>query len=579
MTSRRASALTATLLFAASAAVTLWQNAHVAVLWDLSYLLDSSFRFSLGQLPYRDIPFAHAPLTFLTQAAIIRLTGRVYWHHIAYAALANGTATVLTWRILLHQLRTRLPYPGVLAILLAAPITVLGIYSIYPHPIYDSDCILAVLFAILLLQRTYPNHRETTAPTAFKAGAPSITRTWRHGWGVAKTVLTGAALILPLFIKQNIGLLLLAVTLTAIVAIAITHRLHHQPIRREVLILLGALVTLAAALVAIHLTAGLHNYLYWTITFAAQRRLPGLSTLTGIYHQTSLLWTVPAAVAALILLRLRPTQRWSRLTALLLLAAPFLYTLAATPFLDDPSDRTDQLLSLWPHLLLLAAVLALRNLRRRPTFATLLPLILLATIHGTFLSQQLWGSTYALWPLLAILIAAMLASFPQAKLTLPLTAIISLTLLTCGGTYALTHDRLSYAQFSGTPARSTLPALRGLTTPGPWLPAFDELVAVTHRDIPASDTILLFPGQDPFYYATGRTPRFNVLLFDPATNPYSPAQLAQQVDLQHVRWLILPRTLQLTAPPLDNYDAYLAAVQPLFTPVRTVTNYMVYRRR
>jgi hypothetical protein len=566
MTSRRASALTATLLFAASAAVTLWQNAHIAVLWDLSYLLDSSFRFSLGQLPYRDIPFAHAPLTFLLQAAIIHLTGRVYWHHIAYAALANGTATVLTWRILIYQLRTRIPHADTLAVFLAAPLIALGIYSIYPHPIYDSDCILAVLFAILLLQRTYPTpraHCETTAPTALKTRA----------------LLTGAALILPLFIKQNIGLLFLAVTLTAIVAIAITHHLHHQPIRREALILLGAALTLAAALLAIHLTAGTHNYLYWTITFAAQRRLPGLSTLIGIYHQTSLLWTVPAAVAALILLYRYPTHHWSRLTALLLLAAPFLYTLAATPFLDDPSDRADQLLSLWPHLLLLAAALALWNLRRRPTFTTLLPLILLATIHGTFLSQQLWGSTYALWPLLAILIAAMLASFPQANLTLPLTAILSLTLLTCGGAYALTHDRLSYANLTGTPARSTLPALRGLITPGPWLPAFDELVTITNRDIPADDTILLFPGQDPFYYATGRTPRFNVLLFDPATNPYSPAQLAQQVDIQHVRWLILPRNLQLTAPPLDNYEAYLTALQPLFTPVRTVANYTIYRRR
>jgi hypothetical protein len=407
-----------------------------------------------------------------------------------------------------------------------------------------------------------------------------MTRTWRHKWAdAAKNLLTGATLILPFFIKQNIGLLFLGITLAAIVALAITHRLHHQSIRREALILLGALLTLTAALLAIHLTAGLHNYLYWTLTFAARRRLPGLNTLTGIYHQNSLLWTIPAAALALILLRIRPTQRWSRLTALLLLAAPFLYTLATTPFLDDPSDRTDQLLSLWPHLLLLAVALALWNFRRRPTFTTLLPLILVATIHGTFLSQQLWGSTYALWPLLVILLAVMFTTLPQPCITLPLTAIISLTFLTCGGAYALTHDRLNYAQLTGIPARSTVPALRGLTTPGPWLPALDELVAVTNQVIPANDTLLLFPGQDPFYYATGRTPRFNVLLFDPATNPYSPTQLAQQVDRQQVRWLILPRSLQLIAPPLENYDAYLAALQPLFMPVSTLTNYTIYRRR
>jgi len=51
-------------LFLASAAFTLWQNTRFAVLWDITYLLDTSYRISLGQLPYRDFPFAHAPLTF-----------------------------------------------------------------------------------------------------------------------------------------------------------------------------------------------------------------------------------------------------------------------------------------------------------------------------------------------------------------------------------------------------------------------------------------------------------------------------------------------------------------------------------
>ena len=40
--------------FLLSAAWVLWQNGRVAVLWDLSYLLDSAWRFSLGQVPYRD---------------------------------------------------------------------------------------------------------------------------------------------------------------------------------------------------------------------------------------------------------------------------------------------------------------------------------------------------------------------------------------------------------------------------------------------------------------------------------------------------------------------------------------------
>ena len=80
-------------LFLATAAVILWQNAHVAVLFDLSYILNTATRIALGQMPYRDFPLPHAPLTFLIQAGIIRLTGRVFFHHALYVALVGGLGT------------------------------------------------------------------------------------------------------------------------------------------------------------------------------------------------------------------------------------------------------------------------------------------------------------------------------------------------------------------------------------------------------------------------------------------------------------------------------------------------------
>ena len=421
--------ITATLLFLATAAFTLWQNTRVAVLWDISYLLDSSFRISLGQFPYRDFPFAHAPITFLLHAAIIRIFGRVYFPHILCAALEAGLATVLTWRLLLNNLRVphdrgangdvivgivsapRSNTPWFLATLLAAPLTVLGIYAIYPHPIYDSDCILAVLLTLYLLQRA----------------AESLIR----------NAMAGAACLIPLFIKQNIGLPFLLITLFSVAAIATLRHLHRTTIAPQLAFLAGASATFAAALVILHATVGLHNYLYWTITFAAQRRLPGLSTILTIYHQTSLLWTIPTAIAGVILLRKGPgapsmsqSHRdmggMRRRLAFLLLAVPFLWTVAALALTTDADDRADQLLSLWPHLLLLAAALAICNLfklRAAPTLNTLLPIILLATIHGAFLSQQLWGSTYAVWPLLMLLIAMMLMQIP--RLTRPLAVTIA----------------------------------------------------------------------------------------------------------------------------------------------------------
>src|SRR3954463_10677451 len=70
---RRRDYLAAAFLFAGTAVFVMWQNERVAVLWDLGYLLDTSWRIALGQIPYRDFPLAHAPLTFLLQAALMRL--------------------------------------------------------------------------------------------------------------------------------------------------------------------------------------------------------------------------------------------------------------------------------------------------------------------------------------------------------------------------------------------------------------------------------------------------------------------------------------------------------------------------
>jgi len=552
--------LTAIALFLASAAFTLWQNTRVAALWDISFLLDTSYRFSLGQLPYKTLPFPYAPLTFLVHALIIRLFGRVYFPHILLSALEAGTATLLTWRILIALLKPLSDRAWPLATLLAAPLIVLGIYGIYPHPIYDSDVILAVLLVLYLFQRC----------SSSAAANPVL------------CFLTGAACVFPLFFKQNIGLPFLFVTLAAAAAIAIARGRQHIGISPQLWLFAGVFVTLAVALLTIHISVGLHNYFYWTITFARQRRLPGIAVMLSTYRQPSLLWTIPAAIAALILLR-RDTggisRRW---IAFILLAAPFLYTIAALAFTTDPDDRADQLLSLWPHILILSAALALWNLRPHklaadPTLRPYIPAILLVTIHGAFLSQQLWGSTYALWPLLTLLVAILLTQIPT--IARPMSLVIAATFLLCGGLYATSHERLSYVYLDGPRAHSTLPELRGLTTPGPWIPGFEELVRVTNAEIPAGDGILLLPGEDPFYFATGRVPLFPILLFDPATDPYTPAQTLDEARARNIRWLIVNRQTQLTGPPHPDLAEITRTLEQDFVPDRTLANYTIYRRK
>jgi hypothetical protein len=587
--------ITAAGLFCATAAVVLWKNAHLAVLWDLSYVLDSSTRIALGQLPYRNFPFAHAPLTFLIQAAIIRLTGRVFFYHTLYAAIIGGLGTVVTWRMVLRSMRGRMPNAELAALLLAAPLSVLGIYSILPLPSYDCDCICSVLVALFLFQRLGPS------PSATEPGALPFASFWRRVGGHIFPSLTGAALVLPLFFKQNIGLPFLVVAVASVLLLLLVRLLRQEQnapdipdTRRLLAVLAGVVASLLAAGLLLHLTVGLGNYLHWTIQFAAQRRLPGLRDMLGVYQEPSLFWMLPCIAAGILLLRggmgrLQWHSRWSRLLAFVLLAALFLWTLAQLFFSDDADDRADSLLALWPLLLALSIALTLWNLWRRPGIRSVIPLLALAAIHGAFLSQQLWGSTYATWPLLILLIAELIAFAGSCGLenlcelrffSAGVCSLISATLLICGGLYTFSEERLSYVQLPDEPLHhSTIPALRGMAVAGPYLPNFEQLLRYADANIPYSDGLILLPGEDPFYFATGRVPQFPVLLFDPTTDPYSPEQARAVARARNIRWLIIKRELQIKADPTPDRDALLQALLQDFTLQAQLQGYDIYRRR
>ncbi len=573
-------------LFLSSAAAVLWQNAHLAILWDASYTLDSSFRIALGQMPYRDFPFAHAPLTFLIQAAIIRLFGCVFFHHVLYAAIVGGLGTVLAWRIALETLRGRLRAAWAISLVLAAPLIVVGIYSILLFPSYDCDAAFSILLVVFLLQRL-PSDSAASESNSAK--------------GLLQFFIAGAALPLPLFFKQNIGLPFLAAAIVLILLLLIARQLRRGAALQSSpgvaalgAILAGAVTTLVAAGLLLHFTCGLHNYIHWTIQFAGERRMPGFHDMLGVYAEPSLLWWLPSVVAALALLRSRLGKAmWARFIALGLLAAPFVWTLASLLFPSDADDRADSLLALWPLLLVLSAALTLWNLYRKPSLRAALPAILLAAIHGTFLSQQLWGSTYAIWPLLIILVAEMIVFLASIEpvdaaagfaprtplLATALAAVIAATLVICGGLYTASEERLSYAQLPEGPVlNSAIPALRGMAVSGPYLPEFEELLRFAEVEIPASDGLILIPGEDPFYFATGRVPQFPVLLFDKATDPYSPEELVAEARSCNIRWLIVKRNLQIKEDATPQREATLESLQQVFLPYRKLGGYDVYRR-
>lgn len=559
-------------LFSATAGFILWQSTRATSLVDVSYVLDNAVRIADGQMPYRDFVLPQAPLTFVVQAMIMRLLGRVLFHHVLYAALIGGLGTVLAWRLIFQSLRERVPSPWTIALLLTAPLTILGTYGICAFPNYDADCGFWLLTAIWFMQRI-----DLRA-------------------GVVGGFLAGVFACVPAFFKQDRGLPFLVAAIGSVMLVLAAKRLQRgessaERPRIETLLaaLCGACAALLVAALTMHWTVGIGNYFQWTIRYAAERRVPPLREMLDIYIGHHLARTLMCVVIGLILLRDGFGQkRWTRVAAFILFGVPLLGPLISLLMHEDADQRAASLVSFWPPLLVLAAVLALWNTfqNRAQSLRDLLPLVLIIAINGAFMSHQL-DSTYALWPFLVLLIAEMLAflhSFAKHGgtanwLVAALTVLISGMLIVGGADYAVSEEILEFVHLpDGPPQHSEYRQLAGLATPGSYLSEFDEFLRYATANIPINDGLIFYPGEDPFYFATGRVPRFPVQLFDSTSNPYSPNQLSAQVLSHNIRWVILKRDLQINGGPFPDQVEVIRALTVGFAPVAHLRGYDVYRR-
>ena len=552
-------------LFSGTAGVVAWQNSRLTVLYDLCGVLENAQRISFGDVPYRDFPFPYAPLTFLIQAAIIKITGAVYWHHILYCALVGGAATLLAWRVILNVLRAQIPAAHPTALLLSLPLVILGIYNIFPHPFYDPDSCFFVLLGLFLWQRIE-----------------------RENYPLIQTFFVGMLLVVPLFSKQNIGLAFFGtVFFSLLILIAVGWR-QRKSVKGYLILSAGSLSGLTAAAAIIYLTSGLGNYWFWTMTYAQMRRTPSAVDMLSVYQDWSLLIWIPlAATGAFLLWKTRTAHKLWSIPAMLLLSAPFIWTVVYLLIDTDSSERAERLVALFPYLFLVSFAVGIYNLKFFSGINSLLPFILIATMHGVFLSQQLWGSTYAVWALLLILAATLLPflrRIADIESNIPLTAfaaIISATLLISGGFYVYSNERLDYVSFDdGEMAHSKLPQLAGLSMRGSYIPDFEELVEYTDKNIPFDDGILIIPGEDLFNYTTGRHPHFSVILFDVTNNPLDPEQILQQVKERDIRWLIVKNDLEIEVDKtIDDKDRLLEVLKPEFKHIESLNNYEIYRRK
>jgi hypothetical protein len=516
-------------LAAASAGVVVWQTAHVAVLYDIGYVLNIAYRIATGDVPYRDFPMPYPPLTFVVQALLIRIAGPHYIVQIVYAVVLGGAATALTYWIV-----SRIVGDWRLAATVCLPLAALGIYDIFPHPFYDPDAAFLMLLAIA---------------AALLASRGASDRRW---------LLTGMLLPLPVLAKQNTGLAFLAL-MTLALGLTLARR-------RSALLAFGAgsLATLTGIALLLQTTAGLDNVIRWTVSFASARLATSPAILGWLADPSAVGSAALLLVAAATLQRVR--IRAGAAIGAAGLTIPFVVIAVAAVL----APQRQPVLTLWP-LAMIASCLAsgIAITRQGLSLPRLLPFVVGGVATASFLSQGVSGSSYALWPLLAIAVAEPVRGLVEGardrhdlvRIAIPMAAAL---VFFSGATYALGEYRLGFVDLNGQVARSTYPSLAGLATPGDYAPELDDALAAITALIPADEKFIAFPGEDPIFFALARPPRFPVTQFNSTVNPYSLQDLRSLRDALDVRWVLVKRHLQLRGaltgslePPgvlLDGFD-------------------------
>ena len=548
-------------LAAGAAAIVYWQNRRVAVLYDLSYILEHAWRIAAGDVPYKDFPLPHAPVTFLIQALLIRLFDSTTTTHILYAVVAGAASVLLTARILHLQLRGRVARARATAVLLSVPLVVVNVYAIFPHAFYDPDACLFILLALWAVLEARARR------------CPRI-----------PTLVAGAATVLPLFVKQNIGLPFFVAT-HALLALMLFDK--DPRVRRGWrYFAAGAAGGLLLVLTLIAATSGLSNYFHWTFAWAVSRRMPPLKTQFRIYEDPPVLLWIGLTALGAVAARWIPRRRVALAVAGVLVAVPWLWLASSTNgFYLWQWERNYY--TVWPFLLGVTVVVGVVTLARRElSFEALLPGVAFAVCHGAFMSQGLDGSSYGIGPMLSVMAAGALVTLVTLGRDRGhfagwvLGALFALATFLVGGDQVYTNGRVRFADVVGPyNVASTHPRLKGLTSGWDYLAQVDRMLSWVERNIPQGAGVVAVPGEDPFFFALRRKPTFPVLLFERSTvSPYDFPELPPLFEKHGIDWVVYKHRLQIGFHPVPPAE-FLPLLAPQFELVHRDATYLVFRRK
>jgi hypothetical protein len=518
-----------------AAVVVVIQTTRVTPLFDYSYQVEAAYRIYHGEIPYRDFFLVVPPGTYIILATLMAITGG--YSHIAtviFTACLAGFSVLLLNSILV-KLKT--PIVPRLFILLIVPLTGHGIY---PWPNYDvySGIVLSILYYVLLSESL---KRIITVKFAFL-------------FGLLSSIL--------LVLKQTTGI---AYGTGVIIVFLLTYFRYptKQSLRIFLAIVTGLLIPVAVGYIILNISGILPKIINQTVVFARSIRQPeqaiGVIMSQYVYYFSTILQQLPYLILFLLPLTYY-TIRKTKLSNLwiFIINAALLVFLAVKSFqgisaITSIKDQYNSILlmswlSFYVVYVLLLPFIWLRTTDKQLFLVRLFPLAFIITAHGTYLTHHVVGSSYGLWPIFIIImginISVLKESFPRLVITPIIALCVAFVLYALIENYQ-TRMFFDYVDLSGSVQQSSSPRFTGAGTPGIWMAELDHLLIYVSKNISTTDSVVITPGDEPFYALTGRISPLPILIFHREVFPLDNMDFPKYFARRGVQWVIAKTITQL----------------------------------
>jgi len=551
-----------------SSVVIYWQTGRVLPLFDYTYQIENAYRIAVGQVPYRDFILITTPLMHGLLALFMRIFGFSSVAPLLYMIFTSFFVVLATyWVLVLLKINKRLHICFLLPLVFAA-------HGIVPLPSYDVTATLFVLLSLGWILRFI-----FLGPTNFLT-----------------SFIAGVLLVLPVLTKQNVGFSFMA---SAYLTLGSINWIKPQIIRKRTILVILAGSMAVGILFGIIL--GLSHSLLPFIRqnrFVWENRDPlnyASAILYDVVYWKNLLIYFPIALAYFIVKPLH-SKYWR--TAIIasavafsisIIPAIFFFTIFRQTIYIDLSLKLQvavrYFVSVWYLVLILTFAFVtkrlfnLRKFNKKEYMMAFTQVILGFATMSALLAQGVGGSTFGIYPFFILLLASLyqicIHSYDRIswdfvyKTALILTTIFLMV-------FAYFNIRQSYVPVIGIPNSFVTRSLWHLATPGLWTKEIDNMFLVVKKTIPYDQTVVALPGEDPFYFVTGRKPQLRYFELFSGALPYSPERIANDIAINNIDWLVIKTNLQ-SSYYMDT-KPIIKKLSSCFVLYRQIPSYSLYRR-